>query len=69
MEQRHEINASFYCLHNRKDGRVRILNTGAYHVAEYNESTGELKWHRVVAAEHKKSVEHWLQRWLPPTNN
>jgi len=51
MQERHTINASYYCQRGKPDGLISISNSGAYAVAEYSEHTGEVKWFRVVPAD------------------
>jgi hypothetical protein len=41
------------------------MNSGAYILAEYRETTGDLKWQRVIPAEQKKSIEKWLNQHFP----
>ena len=65
MQDRHVINASYYCKRGSRDGLILVLNNGAYVLAEYNESTGETRWQRVVPAEQKKSLEKWLADNFP----
>jgi len=65
MQDRHIINASYYCKRGSRPGLILVLNTGAYILAEYNEGTGDVKWQRVIPAEQKKSIEKWLSQHFP----
>lgn len=65
MQERHVINASYYCKRGSRPGLILVLNTGAYILAEYSENTGDLKWQRVIPAEQKKSIEKWLSIHFP----
>lgn len=67
MQERIVINASYYCQRGKRDGIVHVFNNGAYVLAEYSESTGDLRWQRVVPAEQKKSLEKWLSQHFPAT--
>ena len=68
MQERHVINASYYCERANSHGLVRISNNGAYVVAEYSENTSLLKWHRVVPAEQRNFIERWLGQHFPAGN-
>lgn len=68
MQDRYVINASYYCKRGIGEGLILVLNTGAYLLAEYSELTGELKWQRVIPAEHRKSIEGWLGKNFPVKN-
>lgn len=68
MQDRHVINASYYCKRGSRPGLILVMNTGAYILAEYNESTGDLKWQRVIPAEQKKSIEKWLNQHFPSSH-
>jgi hypothetical protein len=61
MQERHTINASYYCSHGRGDV-IYVYNTGAYLIAEFHEQSGQLRWQRVVPAEQKKAIESWLNQ-------
>lgn len=65
MQDRHVINASYYCKRGSRPALLLVMNAGAYVLAEYNESTGDLKWQRVIPAEQKKSIEKWLNLHFP----
>lgn len=59
------INASYYCERTKPNGPIRVATTGAYVVAEFDERTSTLKWHRVVAAPQKVVIENWLLERFP----
>jgi hypothetical protein len=61
------INTSYYCERHKPNGPVLVLVTGAYRVAEFDAHTGNLKWHRVVAAPQKSVIENWLNTRFPQT--
>ncbi len=69
MQERHVINASYYCQRGKPDGLISVSNSGAYAVAEYSEHTGEVKWFRVVPAEQRNFVERWLGQHFPSHKN
>ena len=50
------------------DGLVVVLNEGWYVMAEYSESTGEVKWKRVVLATQREKVERHLREQYPIRN-
>ena len=67
MEFIGSINTSYYCERHKPNGPILVLVTGAYRVAEFDVHTGNLKWHRVVAAPQRTVIEGWLNVRFPQT--
>jgi hypothetical protein len=44
---------------------IQVYNEGSYLMAEYNESTGTLKWQRVLLATQREGIENWLREHYP----
>jgi len=65
MEFIGSINTSYYCERDKPTGPVLVLVTGAYRVAEFDVHTGNVKWHRVVAAPQRGVIENWLNERFP----
>ena len=65
MEFIGSINTSYYCERDKPNGPILVLVTGAYRVAEFDVHTGNLKWHRVVAAPQRSVIEGWLATRFP----
>jgi hypothetical protein len=65
MEFIGSINTSYYCERDKPNGPILVLVTGAYRVAEFDVHTGNLKWHRVVAAPQRTVIEGWLASRFP----
>ena len=63
------INESYYCLRNKPDGPISVLTTNSYVVGEYNVSTGDIRWGRVVLASQKVQIQNYLHRHFPPANS
>ena len=59
------INTSYYCECPKGDGPVLVFTTGAYRVAEFNQSSGKFNWHRVVPAPQKAIIEKWFDLRFP----
>ena len=58
-----EQNFSF---HRKGDnGRVIVLNSLSYAMAEYDEFTGLTRWHRVVPAAQREKIQLWLLAQYP----
>ncbi|MDP9055593.1 MAG: hypothetical protein M3N93_15030 [Acidobacteriota bacterium] len=49
----------------RPDSVVSVLTGNSYVVAEYNESTGDIRWQRVVNASQKEGIYNWLREHFP----
>ncbi len=65
MIDRQVINDSYYCGRFRQDSVVSVLTGNSYVVAEYNESTGDIRWQRVVNASQKEGIHNWLREHFP----
>jgi hypothetical protein len=65
MLERQPINDSYYCSRLRQTSVVSILTGNAYVVAEYDQRTGEIRWHRVVNASQKENICKWLRDHFP----
>lgn len=65
MQDRQQINDSYYCGRMRADAVVSVLTGNSYVVAEYNESTGDIRWQRVVNASQKEGIYNWLREHFP----
>lgn len=65
MQERHVINASYYCTRDKQDGVISVCNNLAYIVAEYTEQNGIVKWLRVVPADQRNALEKWLGLHFP----
>jgi hypothetical protein len=65
MEDRQAINDSYYCGRLRNNSTVSVFTGNAYVVAEYDQKTAEIKWHRVVNASQKDSIYNWLRGHFP----
>jgi hypothetical protein len=61
----HVINASFYCVHPKQEGPVKVFNSDHYLMAEYYRLTGSTKWQRVVPVTQREGVEKWLISHYP----
>src|ERR1019366_4040833 len=68
MQGPQTINELYYCLRNKPDGPVSVLTTNSYVVGEYNVSTGDIRWGRVVLASQKVQIQNYLHRHFPPTS-
>jgi hypothetical protein len=49
----------------RPDSVVSVLTGNSYVVAEYNETTGDIRWQRVVNASQKEGIYNWLREHFP----
>jgi hypothetical protein len=58
-----EQNFSF--LRKGENGRVIVTNSLSYKMAEYDESTGLTRWHRVVPVAQREKIQHWLLAQYP----
>ncbi len=65
MQDRQVINDSYYCGRVRPDSVVSVLTGNSYVVAEYNETTGDIRWQRVVNASQKEGIYNWLREHFP----
>ena len=65
MQDRQAINDSYYCGRIRQNSTISVLTGNSYVVAEYDERTGDIKWHRVVNASQKEGIYHWLRDHFP----
>ena len=65
MIDRQVINDAYYCGRFRHDSVVSVLTGNSYVVAEYNESTGDIRWQRVVNASQKEGIHNWLREHFP----
>ena len=65
MIDRQVINDSYYCGRFRPDSVVSVLTGNSYVVAEYNETTGDIRWQRVVNASQKEGIHNWLREHFP----
>lgn len=66
MQDRQAINDSYYCARIRQqNSTISVLTGNSYVVAEYDERTGDIKWHRVVNASQKEGIYHWLRDHFP----
>ena len=65
MQDRQTINDSYYCGRMRPDSVVSVLTGNSYVVAEYNETTGDIRWQRVVNASQKEGIYNWLREHFP----
>jgi hypothetical protein len=65
MIDRQVINDAYYCGRFRADSVVSVLTGNSYVVAEYNESTGDIRWQRVVNASQKEGIHNWLREHFP----
>jgi hypothetical protein len=65
MIDRQAINDSYYCGRFRHDSVVSVLTGNSYVVAEYNETTGDIRWQRVVNATQKEGIHNWLREHFP----
>jgi hypothetical protein len=68
MQGPQTINELYYCLRNKPDGPVSVLTTNSYVVGEYNVTTGDIRWGRVVLASQKVQIQNYLHRHFPPTS-
>jgi hypothetical protein len=50
---------------NPMSGVIQVINENSYVLAEYNENTGILAWHRVVAATQRAAIEQRLFQQFP----
>ena len=50
---------------NPHGGLIQILNENSYLLAEYNENTGVVSWHRMVVATQKTTIEQRLFEQFP----
>jgi len=46
-------------------GRIVVLNSGSYIMAEYDEYTGLTRWQRVVSAPQREKVQKFLAEQYP----
>jgi len=44
---------------------VALFTTRGYRVAEFNQRSGNLNWHRVVPALHEAVIENWFSSRIP----
>ena len=65
MIDRQVINDAYYCGRFRQDSVVSVLTGNSYVVAEYNETTGDIRWQRVVNASQKEGIHKWLHEHFP----
>lgn len=65
MIDRQVINDAYYCGRFRPDSVVSVLTGNSYVVAEYNETTGDIRWQRVVNASQKEGIHNWLREHFP----
>ena len=68
MEDRKAINDSFCACRHRSEGRVAVMSTTQYVMAEYDDKTGDIRWQRVVNASQRESVYNWLRQHFPVKN-
>jgi len=61
------ISDAYYCRKATQSGRIVVLTTGEYAVGEYDQKTGDMKWHRVVNATQRESIHNWLRNHYPVT--
>ena len=65
MQNRQNINASYYCGRLRPEGAIYILTSHEYVVAEYDQQTGLTRWQRVVPVNQKEVIQDWLREHYP----
>jgi hypothetical protein len=65
MQDRQQINDSYYCGRMRPDSVVSVLTGNSYVVAEYDERSGDIRWQRVVNASQKEGIYNWLREHFP----
>jgi len=65
MEALQVITAGYVCRRSKTDNLIRIFNENSYVMAEYNDNSGTLIWHRVVLASQKAMLEQWLLSHYP----
>ena len=59
MENSQVIMDGFHCGRSRANV-INVYNGNSYVMAEYNEISGALVWHRVVLSSQKAIIESWL---------
>ena len=65
MKNYQAIASTYRCKRAKADGLIQVFNEHSYVMAEYNDSTGVVRWLRVVLATQKASVEQWLAEQYP----
>ncbi len=66
MATKQESTEQNFSFHRKGDnGRVVVLNSLSYTMAEYDEFTGLTRWHRVVPAAQRERIQLWLLAQYP----
>ena len=60
MDNFQAITAGYHCGRSKTTNLINVYNESSYVMAEYNETSGALVWHRVVIASQKAIIENWL---------
>ena len=60
MDNFQAITAGYRCGRSKTNNLINVYNENSYLMAEYNENSGALVWHRVVIASQKLIIEDWL---------
>ena len=68
MKNFQAIASAYRCRRTRQDGLIEVFNENSYLMAEYSDTTGEVRWLRVVLASQRASVEEWLLEQYPVKN-
>ncbi len=63
--QKHQATLSSFQFKRATADLIHVLNEGSYLMAEYNERTGGVCWHRVLLASQRDAVEKWLRERFP----
>jgi hypothetical protein len=69
MENLQVITAGYVCRRSKTDNLIKVFNENSYVMAEYNDNSGTLVWHRVVLASQKTVIENWLLSHYPARKN
>ena len=57
--------SAFHFKRPQVNGLVQVLNERSYVMGEYNQRTGKVSWHRLVAATQKATIETYLLERYP----
>jgi hypothetical protein len=63
--QKREATLSAFQFRRAKADLIQVFNEGSYLMAEYNERTGTVSWHRVLLGTQREIIEKWLRDRYP----
>jgi len=66
MDNFQVITAGYRCGRSKTNNLINVYNENSYVMAEYNETSGALVWHRAVLAAQKAIIENWLHSHFQP---